>query len=109
MIHKVYVSGPMRGYSQFNFPAFHLATAKLRAAGHEVFNPAERDETSEEQGRKFSIREALADDCLWICENASALFMLKGWDESKGAQAERALAEAIGGVVIWYQKGAVRS
>lgn len=40
---KVYVAGPMRGIPEFNFPAFNLAAKNLRADGHVVFNPAERD------------------------------------------------------------------
>ena len=39
---NIYVAGPMRGYPEFNFPSFHAAAAQLRAAGHTVFNPAER-------------------------------------------------------------------
>ncbi len=123
MVHKVYVSGPMRGYPQFNFPAFFQAAAKLRGAGHTVFCPAERD--TEQHGIEswksnpegdielaaseygFDLRAALASDCKWICETATAVFMLRGWEKSKGALAERALADALGHV-IWYQAGAVR-
>ena len=114
----------MRGYAEFNFPAFNYATARLRAAGHEVFSPAERDnekhgtdisrgnaagsekQATEEHG--FSIREALAADCKWICETGTAIYMLKGWEKSRGAVAEHALALALGVITIWYQKGAVQ-
>ena len=39
---QLYLAGPMRSIKDFNFPAFNAAAAKLRAAGHEVFNPAEK-------------------------------------------------------------------
>ncbi len=123
MIHKVYVAGPMRGYAEWNYSAFMLAATKLRCARHEVFCPVEQDneryETDIYKGNMqgtmewgvrehgFSLREALAVDCAWICEVATAIYMLKGWEKSKGAVAERALAEALGHR-IWYQKGAVR-
>ncbi len=123
MIHKVYVAGPMRGYIGFNFQAFQMATYKLRAASHEVFSPAERDnarhgedislgnptgdiqQAVDEHG--FSLREAMAEDCRWICTTATAMYMLRGWQLSKGATAEHALAEALGHM-IWYQRGAWR-
>ncbi len=113
----------MRGYPEFNFPEFHKAAARLRADGHEVFSPAERDNerhgTDISKGNLtgdadlaatqhgFSIREALAMDCQWICEHGTAVFMLRGWENSKGAKAERALADALGHM-IWYQEGAAR-
>lgn len=109
---KFYVAGPMRGYPQFNFPAFFAAAERLRQQGHEVFNPAERDVSvhGEDFAEKnptgdievatkqhgFSLREALGDDLAFICKEADAIALLPGWQKSKGATAERAVAEALG-------------
>lgn len=113
---KIYVAGPMRGIPEFNFPAFHVAAAKLRAEGHLVFNPAERDiqhhgvdiskgniNGCEEQAAKqhgFNLREALKDDLEFICLHAEAVAVLPGWESSKGAQAEVATAKALGLAII---------
>lgn len=109
---KIYVAGPMRGIPEFNFPAFNAATEKLRAEGHTVFNPAEKDNERhgtdiskgntagcEETAAKehgFNLREALGIDLAYICAEADAIALLPGWENSKGAKAERATAEALG-------------
>ena len=113
---KIYVAGPMRGIPEFNFPAFHSAADKLRTDGHFVFNPAERDNEKhgtdiskgnlsgcEETAAKehgFNLREALGADLVWICAEADAIALLPGWENSKGAKAEKATAEALGLDVI---------
>lgn len=113
---KIYVAGPMRGIAEFNFPAFHAAAANLRAEGHEVFNPAERDialhgkdiskgnmagdEKLAATEHGFNLREALKDDLVFICLEADAIALIPGWENSKGAQAERATAIALGLQVI---------
>lgn len=109
---KIYLAGPMRSIPEFNFPAFHAAAAKLRAQGHEVFSPAERDieihgvdiskgnaagdeaQATAEHG--FNLREALHDDLVWICKHADAIGRLPGWRNSKGATAENAVGVALG-------------
>lgn len=115
---KIYVAGPMRGYPEFNFPAFHAAAARLRAEGHTIFSPAEKDEevhgkdfssafptgsleAAESSG--FSLRRALGDDLRWICTEAEGVYLLKGWEASKGALAEKATAEALGLEVMYEQ------
>ena len=105
---KVYLAGPMRGIADFNYPAFHAAAAKLRAEGHTVFNPAERDievhghdicrgsmliEEIEKKG--FSLRRALGEDLSWICAEADCVALLPGWEGSSGAIAELAAARAL--------------
>lgn len=111
---KVYLAGPMRGIPEFNFPAFHTAAKFLRSAGYTVFNPAERDEAAHGKGVNasatgdlkdiehtgFSLREALHADTTFICLEAQGIALLPGWENSKGARAELALAEALGLEVI---------
>jgi hypothetical protein len=115
---KIYLAGSMSGIPNFNFPAFNAAAAQLRSDGHFVFNPAERD--IERHGgvdisadnptgdpalaaktHGFSLREALADDTAFICKEADAIAMLPGWENSKGARAEHALAFALGHSIIY--------
>jgi hypothetical protein len=38
---RIYLAGPMTGLPEHNFPAFHAAAARIRAAGHTCVNPAE--------------------------------------------------------------------
>lgn len=107
----VYLAGPMRGYANFNFPAFDYAAAVLRDQGFEVFSPAERDREvhgttlennatgNEDEAASnvgFSLREALGADMDWICKRARIVALLPGWEKSTGATAERALGKALG-------------
>ena len=45
---KIYIAGPMRGYENFNFPAFDAAAQLYRAIGYEVFNPADKDKPAKD-------------------------------------------------------------
>jgi hypothetical protein len=117
--HNIYIAGPMRGYAEFNFPAFRKAAEYLRAHGWNVFSPAEKDiehhdgvdiskgnlEGDEALAAKehgFDLRRALDDDTTWICRHADAIYMLRGWQDSKGAVAEKALADALG-LKVYYE------
>ncbi|MGA2495278.1 MAG: DUF4406 domain-containing protein [Roseiarcus sp.] len=113
---KLYLAGPMRGYAEFNFPAFHAAAARLRGARHFVFSPAEKDierhgvdiskgnadgcEAKAAAEHGFNLREALGVDLAWICAEADGIALLPGWEASKGVCAERAAAIALGLEVI---------
>lgn len=113
---RIYLAGPMTRLPHFNFPAFFEAAEKLRADGHDVFNPAAYDVArygdrlwienpngdpniaAEKHG--FNLRDALAADMDFICCRADAIALLPGWRNSKGATAEHATAVALGLEVI---------
>lgn len=108
---RIYVAGPMQGIPEFNFPRFNAVTACFRSGGHEVFNPAEKD--TERHGTNigagnmtgdikeaiakhgFSLRQALSEDCDFICLTANCIVLLPGWEKSNGAMAEHRLAVAL--------------
>jgi len=104
----VYIAGPMSGIKDFNFPAFASVTKEFRDAGWIVCNPAEKDiedhgeekfkgngDIEEAEAKGFDLRDALKYDLGWICDNATAIVMLPGWERSYGAKAEHALAVAL--------------
>lgn len=111
----------MTGIPHFNYPAFNAAAHDLRTRGHTVFNPAEHDvqmfgkDISNPTGDAaqaaadygFDRRAALKADTSWICDHAEAIALLPGWDRSSGARAEKALAQALGLLVIILPADAV--
>jgi nucleoside 2-deoxyribosyltransferase len=90
----VYLSGPMTGLPDNNFPTFHAAAHTLRKIGYQVINPAEfntdvngLDESSAWIKFMQADIKALVD-----CE---AIVMLPAWAESRGATLERYIAVGL--------------
>jgi len=92
---KLYIAGPMTGIKDLNFPAFHAIAATLRAAGHEVENPAEinPDPTAEWTDCMFADLKALS-----TCDG---IVMLEGWQQSPGAQIEKLWAGRTGKKIFY--------
>lgn len=87
---KLYVAGPMTGLPDLNFPAFHGAALALRAAGHEVENPAEINPDPKAKWTECMFADLKAlNDC-------DGIVMLPGWEQSPGAQIERLWAVRTG-------------
>lgn len=77
----LYLSGPMTGIENFNFPLFNTIANQLREEGYEVINPAEIgsvDWSWEENMRK----------CLEELTRADAIVVLPNWEKSNGATVE---------------------
>ncbi|NYT38892.1 DUF4406 domain-containing protein [Allopusillimonas soli] len=90
---RIYISGPMTGLQDLNFPTFRSNAAKLRGAGYTVVNPAELC-TDPNQRWEDCLRKDLAE--LVACDGVA---MLPGWEASRGARLERYIALELGMVV----------
>ena len=93
----IYIAGPMRGLPNFNFEAFDRAEKSLRAEGWEPINPAEMDRELGFDPKtlvcdKEFILGCVRRDSEAIIEQAEALVLLPGWENSVGANAEMWLA-----------------
>lgn len=88
---KVYISGPISGlpFEQVERD-FNEAEIRLLEQGHEVINP---------------LNNGLPLDSPWLAHmivdirlllDCNAIYMLKGWKESKGATIEYNLAKELG-------------
>lgn len=122
----IYISGPMRGIDGFNFPAFFEAERLLRQhfPDADICNPARedcirfrmqkclsKDPTGLIAGRYLQhnpdhpfteddLRAALRTDLTYITTHCNLVVLLAGWENSKGARAEAATAEALGIPVV---------
>ena len=92
---KIFISGPMKGYEDFNTPAFNAAEAELIANGWSVFNPAWiKVDSTWDRNNLLPIDIAALAQC-------DAIYMLTGWEQSAGARAEYEFAVSCGKTVIY--------
>mgnify|MGYP001158654316 FL=1 len=93
----IYIAGPMTGIEEYNFPAFDAASFKFKEQGFNVINPAALSRThAAELGIEIGelcVRECAMIDLVAVIGTASHMHMLKGWEYSRGAKTEHALAE----------------
>ncbi|MDR5765020.1 MULTISPECIES: DUF4406 domain-containing protein [unclassified Caballeronia] len=87
---KLYIAGPMTGYPELNFPAFHAEAGRLRALGFEIVNPAEIN-VDPTAGWLACMRADIKQlvDC-------DGIALLPGWEQSSGATVEHTLARGLG-------------
>lgn len=96
---RVYVSGPMTGFDDYNYPAFHAAAAALREMGYAVCNPAETDNALATIDPNNRYTTFLRFDAERVLE-ADFLVALPQWERSRGAQWEILTAIRIG-TAVW--------
>jgi hypothetical protein len=90
----LYISGPMTGIADHNFPAFHVAADALRAMGFPVLNPADFGENDAYTWADYLQRD------LTIMGYADIVVQLPGWEHSRGACLEYQTAVALSKGVV---------
>lgn len=90
---KLYLSGPMTGKPEHNYPAFAVAAKALRELGHEVISPAELGEEGHVPG-DMAWEEYLARDLKGMLD-CEGVVVLRGWGKSQGACLEVYVARAL--------------
>lgn len=101
-VKKVFISGPMTGYENFNREAFNGAETALRMAGFSVFNPAWLDFDD------FWDYKDIMDIDLEALKHCDYIYQLDGWEQSEGACIEWEYAKKAGIKIVnhswlnWY-------
>ena len=96
----IYISGPMRGVPDYNYPAFDNAARELRKCGYAVLNPAENfggvDNYVRETYMRLDYYHVLQAEHVWVLPN---------WSQSDGARAEVLVALDCGIPIFDYCTG----
>ena len=94
-----YISGPMTGIPDLNYPAFFTAEENLQLHYSKILNPA-RLQLDKNQENKWEnwMRKAIV-----MMMEATHVVLLPGWENSKGATEEVRLANLLGIKVVKYE------
>ena len=87
---RIYLSGPMTGIADMNFPAFNAASERLRGLGYDVVNPVDLNPDTDVGWHECMRRDLAA---LLTCDT---LALLDGWQKSAGAHLEMHVAHRVG-------------
>jgi hypothetical protein len=113
---KIYLSGPMSGIKNYNALAFYHAESALRVYGwgDDIINPIALDDhdpyTEENKTGVWKTQHRnryLRRDIMLLADpqqNITHIYMLQGWEKSRGARLEKKIAEELGLYVVFEKK-----
>jgi Domain of unknown function (DUF4406) len=100
MMKRAFVTGPMSGIPDHNYPAFNRAADELRKLGYYVENPTDNTNyipvpTDWRGWMTLALNQLLRCECV---------VLLPGWENSRGAKIEERLARDLGMEVMTFQE-----
>lgn len=101
---RIYVAGPMTGLPNNNWEAFFHKEDMLLKEGWDVVNPARMDKDAglDPHNMNDYSYESCASRDIEALKSCQAIYMMDGWQHSKGACWERALAKHWG-ITRYYE------
>jgi hypothetical protein len=119
MPERTYLSGPMTGYPEYNYPLFRTVSANLRRRGWTIESPHENPKPTQRDLDRCYCPPASAkekgceckDDRMWHyymvkcreqVERCDSIILMPGWPESKGARQELEWALDLNHLVFAY-------
>ena len=93
---RVYISGPMQGHDDY-IEQFRKREDMLRVKGHDAVNPAKLSDIIKSD---MKTEDWLSID-LSLIRVCDAIYMMEGWQDSKGANREYGFALGLGLKIIY--------
>jgi len=89
----IYLSGPMSGLPDYNSAEFAKYAEIYRQQGFRVLSPPELDAGDWSKDYAFYIKRDIE---VLVKEHVSRIYLLPGWQDSRGARLEHHIAELLG-------------
>lgn len=86
---KVYISGKITGLSDLNAPSFNRVENELIKKGYEPFNPIKIKGENDWQWEDYMK------PCITALMSCDYIYMIDGWETSKGAMLEMYIASLL--------------
>jgi len=99
-----YLSGPMTGLPEYNYPKFERTTKILRSDGYKVLSPHENPPYTG-GGDEHQKWLYYMDLCKTQVEQSTAILLMVGWPNSDGAVKELQWSINLGHGVFYYYEG----
>lgn len=92
----IYISGPMTGIPEYNFPAFAKAAKYLRDQGVKVVSPHEVEHDDGGVPGSLPHDAYIRGDLIAMLKECNVIVLLPGFSDSRGAMIELQVAELMG-------------
>lgn len=105
----IYISGKITGDDNYR-AKFAMARDRLTRDGYNVLNPVERadrlDRLRQAMGYAAPTWSDYMRECLVAIIDVDAVYMLRDWQESRGARLEHYIAEELGINIVYEEEAA---